>query len=64
VEAFKNQLEKVYKLCGECELRVRQELEQQDATISMHLNNMEESQRSFMQQEADDNCGEYTFLVS
>lgn len=61
VEAFKNHLEKVYKLCSQCEVRVKQELEQQDESIAKRLSDIDESVRSFMQ--PDSAANGYSFLV-
>lgn len=57
VDAFKQHLEKVYRLCLPCEIKVQRELEIQNEAISRRLGHLDCS-RSFMQQTLD----EPTFL--
>ncbi|XP_052227400.1 transmembrane protein 201-like isoform X2 [Dreissena polymorpha] len=48
VEAFSAHLEKVYRLCPQCEIRVSEELETQNEALCMRLSHLDESQRSLL----------------
>ncbi|WAR15193.1 TM201-like protein, partial [Mya arenaria] len=48
VEAFSRHLEKVYRLCQQCEINVAQELETQDEAIAMRLSHLDDSQRNLI----------------
>ena len=48
VEAFQRHLEKVYRLCPTCEVKVTQEIETQNEAICMRLSHLDESQRSLL----------------